>query len=573
MKPMALTWAWWGWEPLSFYRQAGPGAAGVQGVAGEALESWYRWLHEEATVEAAAGLGINCLVTHFIKGFGPEHERAEMQWSAALAEKCHRHGMAVVGYLQYGTLFHQNFFQECPEARDWIQLTESGEPQLWCNTPSRYLPCIEADGFLRYLKRCIRTALTETGLDGIHFDNFYVRPCYCLRCRTAFRQETGAELPGETMIATAPEAPLVRRWTRFRCERLTRRLVDLRDTARAYRPDVLTIWNPSPIRGTLDQRLLRGTDFYELGRVAGLLWSESGNFPEVQEGTPIHQVNFFKTAEAVGYQTFSTVWRSGREGHGLPETPLEVALVTAEAAAFGGVPGTNWLMRPGYREQFSDGPLVRAWKRQIDFIHAHAELFAGSRGCGDVALYFERGQAEGDFASLYGQFLTLQQLLLQKHVFFDLVFSGQEERLDAYPLVISVGGCPASARALLTFSAVELAGGVDGTYAARVSLPPRADLLAGRIFAALPGRDVVADVPETVFLERRVAADGRQLLHVVNYDNRHRVRDGRICFARPPQGLTWLSADGRQRLVPEGNGVSLPELETWALLVWEEASC
>lgn len=568
-----FVWAWWGWEPLQFYLQPGNHAPGARGFSPEALADWYRWLHEESTVKAAADLGINCIVTHFVKGFGPEHEREEMNRTAALTEKCHRHGITVFGYLQYGSLFHETFFQERPEARNWIQVAEDGSPLVWCGVKTRCLPCIQSEEFLKYLKSCVRTGVMETGLDALHFDNFYLRPCYCPRCREAFRKETGEELPSEKMTASTPGAPLVRQWTRFRCDQLTRRMIELRDYARSLRPDILTIWNPSPIRGTLDQRLLRGTDFYDLGRNAGFLWSESGNFPETTGGTPIHQVNFFKTAEAVGYRTLSTVWKSGIEGLGLPEIPESVALVTAETAAFGAVPGNNWLMRPEFMHQLPDGVLCREWKRQIDFIRTNDDLFSGSRGKGEIALYFDRERAELDFASAYGQFLTLQQLLLQKHFPFDLVFSGQEERLEKYPLVLGAGAKEAAGHPLMTFTQAELDGNVSGTYSARVPLPQKADELVNRIRAALPSRELDVNAPETVLLERRIAADGRNLLHFINYDNLHPVRGIRICFRTPPEHLEWVSVDGNHVIQFSGNEAILPELETWATLVWEAQSC
>ena len=563
-KPMI--WAWWGWEPLPFYLHYKKNAPGLLNPSEEELKEWYRKIHDGSTVRAAAGLGINCIATHYIKGFGPEHESKDVQLTAELVKTCHRNGIKVFGYLQYGSIFYETFFQEYPEAANWIQVDENGVPRCWCNNKNRYMPCIQSREYMDYLKERIREGLLKVGLDGLHFDNFYSQPCYCPSCREAYLQESGEEQPSEKTMDTTPCSPSVQRWVRFRGRTLADRMIELRDYARSLKPDVMTIWNPSQIRGLQNQRMLRSADFFELGKNAGILFSESGNFPRIEDGGIIHQVNMFKTAEAVGYQTFSTVWKSGTEGTGLPDTPEEVALIQAESCAFGAVPGNNWLMRPQNIYQLPDGNLCREWKRQIDFFLAHQDLFAGSRGKGELALYYDREQAEVDFVSAYLQFLSLQELLLRNHISFDLIFSGQEERFREYPLIL---GAETARKDVMTFSPEELlSGGVSGTYSAAVEPPARGRELASRIRTALGDRELEVSAPETVFIERRITGDGRNILHLVNYDNRTPVRDLRIHFQKPPEKLLRYSPEGNQAVSLAGTEAVLPELKTWAILVW-----
>jgi len=563
-----IIWAWWGWEPLPFYLRYKKNAVGLLDPGDGELREWYRRLHDEETVKAAAGLGINCIATHYIKGFGPEHEREDVQLTAKLVKLCHKHGIRVFGYLQYGSIFYETFFQEYPEAAEWIQMDENGRPQCWCGHEYRRMPCLQSREYLDYLKERIRTGLLEVGLDGLHFDNFYSRPCYCPRCREAWRRESGEELPAGKMLETIPTPPAVRRWVKFRCETLAAHMAELRQYARSLKPDVMTIWNPSQIRGLQNQRLLRAADFFELGKNAGFLWSESGNFPRLTADGMIHHVNFVKTAAAAGYRTFLTAWKSGDEGTGLPETFEEVALSHAESCAFGADPGNNWLMRLQNIRQLPDGPLCREWKRQVDFFLAHRDLFAGSRGRGELALYYDRERAEADFVSAYRQFLALQEMLLENHFTFDLVFSGQEERFGEYPLVL---GAETSRPGVMTFSREELLSGeITGAYSAAVRPPAGSRELVARIRKALPRRELEIFAPETVFAERRISSDGRNILHLVNYDNRNPVGGLRIRFATPPGDLTRYSPEGDRTLCIDGPEALLPVLRTWAVLVWAE---
>ena len=428
------------------------------------------------------------------------------------------------------------------------------------------MPCLQSREYLDYLRERIRTGLLGVGLDGIFFDNFYSRPCYCPRCREAWLRESGEELPSGKMLETVPAPPAVRRWVKFRCETLAAHMAELRQYARSLKPDVMTIWNPSQINGSRNQRLLRAADFFELGKNAGFLWSESGNFPRLTPEGMIHQVNFIKTAAAVGYRTFLTPWKSGAEGTGLPETPEEIALSHAESCAFGADPGNNWLMRVRNIRQLPDGPLCREWKRQVDFFLEHRDLFAGSRGRGVLALYYDRERAEADFTSAYRQFLVLQEMLLENHFTFDLVFSGQEERFGEYPLVL---GAETSRPGVMTFSREELLSGeVEGTYAAAVRPPARSRELAARIREALPERELEVFAPGTVFAERRISSGGRNVLHLVNYDNRSPVADLRIRFGTPPEGLVRYSPEGDGTLRRDGAEAVLPQLDTWTVLVW-----
>ena len=570
MNSEMLIWAWWGWEPLQFYLwNNGKPEERTDDELAE-LRFWYDLLHREDSVRQAAELGVNCIVTHFVKGFGLAAEQEEICNCRKLTEICHRHGIKVFGYLQYGSIFHESFFKEHPEAVNWIKVDQSGAPVLWCGSPGRYLPCINSPEYLEHLKKCICTGIQEVGLDGLHFDNFYAQPCYCQRCNRAYRDFCGEAQPSPDEINDAPYSEKVRRWVKYRVQVLTERMTVLRNYARSLDPEIMTIWNPSPIRGTLDQRLIRAADFCELGKNAGMLWAESGNCPRMSDGKLINQVNFFKTAEAIGYQLFSTTWKSGKEGHGLVSTPREVKLVTAEAAVFGAWPGTNFMMRQQNIKDFPDGELCQAFRSMVKFYRDNRELFVGSIPAGEVVLHFDWEEAEKDFSKVYGKFQILQQIMLQYQISYDLSFSGYSI-LPAEKPVISTGKIPNSVHKAVHIAPQEINAEISGSYSASASLPADAEKIAGKIISAIDNRELTVNAPPTVLIERRHTADGRNVLHCINYDNANPFYNLKVKFAVPVEKARWISPDFDGLIPVSGSDITLDKLDTWAVLVWEEA--
>ena len=557
-------WAWWGWEPLRFY-QTSQSAVELPPNFSEDMRKWYDLLHSEETVKAAADLGVDFAVTHFVKGFGLANERGEMKNTRLLAERCHRHGIRVCGYLQFGTLFHRQFFQATPEARQWIQVKEDGTPQWWCDNPERYLPCVNADGFFSYLKESIRIGLTETGLDALHFDNFYSRPCYCPRCRQAFRSETGLELPSESLLEktdTLWTDSTLLTWIRWRCTRLAQRQRELAEYARAIKPDTLIIWNPSPIRGLLNQPALRATDPRLLGPATGFLWAEGGNFPSIaKDGTLVHQANFYKTAEALGYRVFSTVWTHDREGDGLPVSAAEIELYLAEAMVFHGCLGTNWLLRPGrlqtLLESGRNSPLLAAFGRYVAFFRQHEEIYAQSKPDNPIAVQLDYDECIADYRNLYGRFLLIQQILLQNHLPFDLQFTpGQRHALVLKPAT----ALPRTWDVRKSFA---------GEYRTYCSLPSGHGELARQWAASvqdtLPCQ--VLQAKNTTVAELRRLADGRHALHLLHYQATD--EPVAVTFRPSPSAVHLLTPEDETTLSPDTNGaLTLPPFHTLATLIW-----
>ena len=151
----------------------------------------------------------------------------------------------------------------------------------------------------------------------------------------------------------------------------------------------MLLFNPSGIRGTINQTVKRSIFPRRFGARGHYIWAEGGNHPGVDKNNLIHQVNYFRTGDACGYRLFPTTWQSHNEGAGLAVTGKAIALNTAESAAFGAVPGTNWALRalPGnstdtYLYMFNRG--TTAWGRSIDGKLYYAALYSGALSAANV---------------------------------------------------------------------------------------------------------------------------------------------------------------------------------------------
>ncbi len=454
-----LYWSWWGWEPLDHYRRVGGVAGAVDGSAAW-LTHWYTRLHTEELVQTMADLGVNLAVTHFFKGFGLMHERDEHARLQQLVHRANRHGIRVLGYCQSRSLYYETILAEVSTASEWIQKEVDGRNKTWGGSYYRWAPCVMSRGFRDYIKEVIRFGLEEIGLDGFHFDNDYAQPCYCDTCEQAFRAWLTERFPNprehfglasfdhvrQPPPRQRPGAirdPLERAWVRFRCEGLAEFHEEITTHARAIRPGVLLCGNPAYPR--------RPHAAYEnsvwaplLGRHLDLMFAENGNFPGINGGALVSQIRGYKQGGAVGYRVISTTWRRGDAStpSGLPETAAEVELQVAEAAANGGIPGSNWALRP-----LNDGSLIRidraelrdALRRSLDFVRRNEERFAGASPVRDVAVLRTFASLTYDTRLANDTILAVEEALIQTGFSWEALFADDLAPLDEFGVLVVAG--------------------------------------------------------------------------------------------------------------------------------------
>lgn len=454
-----LYWAWWCWEPLDHYRRTG-GIVGAVDTRAPEMPQWYERIHSEEVVRMMSELGVNLACTHFFKGFGLVHERAEQQRTAGLVQIAHRHGIKVLGYCGSNSIYRAQFFEEVPEAEGWLARDEKGAVRKWGGKDFRPMPCPLGREYLDYLKRAIRTGLEEVKLDGLHFDNCYALPCYCDRCHEAFRgwltarhphpqERFGRDSFHEVSIPLAEKPapaqitdPLTREWVRWRCETQAARQAELAQHAREIKPDVLLLGNPAYPREA-NSPYLRSIWAPWFGQHLDLMFAENGNFSRIEDGAMVSQVRAFKHAAATGYRVVSTVWKRNKlTAHGLPDTEEEIALQIAESAANGAVPGTNWALRPlgeGDRMRVERPDLRAALAKHLGFARSMESLQQNAKPVRDVAALHSFASTAFDNETSLALSLSIEEILIRGGFAWEVVFADHLDRLQGFAALVVAG--------------------------------------------------------------------------------------------------------------------------------------
>ena len=632
--PPPYYWSWWGWEPLAHYRRTG-GVVGAVDVNAPGFPQWYERLHSEEMVRSMAELGVNLAVTHFFKGFGLKHERGDQRRTAELVRCAHRHGIRVLGYCQSRSLYYETFLAEEPQAEQWIQRDADGKCRTWGAAYFRWAPCIHSQEFREYMKRVIRVGLEEVGLDGLHFDNDYAEPCYCPRCQQAFRAWLVGHCPDprgrfgldsfdHVRQPPAPASagrildPLVQAWIRFRCQSLGEYHRELASYARTLRRDVILLANPAYPRGP-DGPVRRSVWAPTVGQYLTLMFAENGNSAGLSDGAMISQIRAYKHAAAIGYRVVSTTWKRGLglSGLALPQNPAEITLQVAEATAFGGIPGTNWALRPdgqGDRMRIDRPELREALKQYLQFARRTEKLRPSAGPVRDVAVLQTFASMAFDAAAASALVLGAEEVLIRSGFAWETVFGDALDRLQGFAALVLAGQShlrDEECRAICDFArrggGLVLAGDNaqydehGGRRAANpldqlagpqiVRLEPRLVRAAGESGYTdqipLPrGHQQVADAlrkaigdrlsvrlsgSDTVATAAYELADGRLAAHLVNY-----------AAPKPPEGLKlWLgrrwrdasqarmmTAESLEQVLPVAAGtVEVPPFSVYAVLV------
>jgi hypothetical protein len=457
--PTPYYWSWWGWEPQDHYRRTN-GIVGAVDVTAPGFPQWYERLHSEDMVRAMSKLGVNLAITHFFKGFGLKHEHAEQQRTAQLVRAAHRHGVRVLGYCQSRSLYYETFLAEEPQAETWIQRDADGKLRTWGSAYFRWAPCIHSREFRDYMKRAIRVGLEEVGLDGLHFDNDYCEPCYCPRCEKAFRDWLTANcrdprdrfgLASFDTVRQPPTLasagriidPLVQAWVRFRCESLGEYHRDITDYARSLRGDVILLANPAYPRGS-DGPYRRSVWAPAVGRHLTLMFAENDNSAGMADGAMISQIRAYKHASAIGYRVVSTTWKRGKglTGLALPQKSEEITLQVAEAAAFGGIPGTNWALRPdgpGDRMRIDVPELRAALGQYLAFARQTENLRPDTRSIRDVAVLQTFASMVFEAAVAPALVLGAEEVLIRDGFAWETVFGDRMDRLNGFAALVLAG--------------------------------------------------------------------------------------------------------------------------------------
>ena len=176
-------------------------------------------------------------------GFPPEIEQQDWEAFRQATQVYQSAGARVFGYIQVSNCVFAGSFME----RDWYALDPRGRRFPYYT--GRYMTCWLHPEWRAHLQAMIEGVI-QAGADGVFFDNPWhgAGPlhsggawmggagCYCERCRTAFRNASGLDIPRHIEPEHDEHARIYLRW---RADQVTATLDALAAPARAHKADVI----------------------------------------------------------------------------------------------------------------------------------------------------------------------------------------------------------------------------------------------------------------------------------------------------------------------------------------------
>ena len=454
-----MNWVWAGWEPHQFYRRLG---GYHEAQEGNALWSgdWFKKLESEDTAKALADAGINWVTTHFYKGFGLETEREEIEATARMIANCHKHGVKVFTYIQYGTVMPETIRGETEQAKDWGRTDWNGQhdghPYEYGDQYWRAKPCANTPGFRDYLLQCVERAI-GIGADGIWIDNLQADGCHCPYCQEAFRayvkahvkdpwQELGLR-PEQLDTLTIPRAerprdPLFQLWVRCRVEETRTSLAMLCAKARELKPDVVMAANIGI--GNHQRHVIENANWHAMLELLDYTYAENHLFPRWEDGKIISQHYSYSIGNAVDTRIVpGAAVGSAFRGLPLPHVPEERRLrrCFAESVMYGdhalggpwGLRGENGGADPIL---LRDAPWRALNRRLAEFYGRKPDWFSGAKDASRVAILYSFDALLGDESGYREGYEAMAQALMRHQIPFRYLLSDRLEKLNEVSLLI-----------------------------------------------------------------------------------------------------------------------------------------
>ncbi|MBO4647362.1 MAG: hypothetical protein J5806_04325 [Lentisphaeria bacterium] len=593
-----VLWAFWGHEPLAFYKRRNGNKKTLFGN-GEWIDAWYRRLHTEEAIARLADLGVNLIYTHFYKAMGLEFEREEMENTAKIVEIAHRHGIRVLGYATINSVFDESLACEIPDIGSMRIVRANGKES---DNYRDYL-CLNSRYYAEYYPKVLEYGIRHVGLDGFHIDNAVAPPCRCERCLAGFRQFLEENISDPRSVGLPsfqyvrlPMVPLVRgtdpialmavRYYRSLYEKVFGKIYRY---VKTLRPDALVLIN----NGFADEKITPAQLGYEIAddHDSDYIFIETPDrfIGRRENGELKNAVIAWKLAAMAGKKAFNTMWMSfGVE----PKTPAAIKRVLFESMVFGSISGTNWAARPvkhGAQMLLDDEMHFSTIRDSFGFYKKHCELYDGTRTLCDVRVLY-LPDARLALACPYEKVLhlTADALAANAAVYsFAQLTDAPRPGLVLIPYAEYLSDREVEAIGKLKAAGAKLVFlGTPGIYRENgeerevkpfesetiIPLPentPESEAEFQQTVAAAVPRAVRLNRPD-ILLERAETADGRQVIHLLNPDNENPVSGLEVEIPVEAGDLIEvISPDDPAPEFTAGNGiVRLARLETLVTLVF-----
>ena len=294
-----MRWTFGAHEPFAMYRRNGKRTTG--GIEGSArwVKPWLDWFDTKSP-ELMEDLGLNWCHARFYKGMGWEVEKDDLPNVKRFVDACHAHGVKVLAYMQFSTLYYETMLEEVPNLEKWACVDENGKKRVYFgNAYYRWRTCPTCDEWEQYIKPIMTIAVTEGGYDGVMFDNCFSEPCYCERCLGRFREHLAKlpdlkdrfgftnmkhmRFPPEKAIRSEVKDPLVQEWLIWRAEVMQRLFARLNAHLKSVKPDAVFSANPQPLRRIEGWRTF-SVDMCRFVQNFDIVISQNGNYPAYDVG-------------------------------------------------------------------------------------------------------------------------------------------------------------------------------------------------------------------------------------------------------------------------------------------------
>jgi hypothetical protein len=423
-------------EPLSFMRRGGSASVNE--------EMKFLDDHKEENIKKLAENGCNFIRMHFYKGFGLEAEKEEIEMTRDFVKLCHKYGVRVQLYTQFGTLFPETLLAEQPGMMDWIQTDADGKPVtlLYGHQSFRYYPCFNREGYWDYLEKVIELGINSIGADAIGFDNISTGEepyaCNCECCKKAFvkylkdkyRPDTieGEKLTKERFgfkildyikppqwhyfmhpfNLTEIDDPVIQEWVLFRCESIQKVMKRLYGFCRKLNPDVLLEFNAYRGFG-INTAFVFGLYVPDFTDCMDAFYDECDPIPEfTEDGRLLHKIRGYKMGQAMEKVVFS--------GHSYLAPEPSKLLSYAESMVFnkGIINGLDYASNIYMGHE-------KSHLKYLDFRRKHGEVY-DSVSAANIALYESKTTLSYNNIAPWYANVTMQQGLLRGHIPYDIVF-------------------------------------------------------------------------------------------------------------------------------------------------------
>lgn len=242
--------------------------------------------HNDVHTPAGADLVLNDLYCNWVHlmydwGFPPEVEAEDWEDFRKGAEAYHQSGSPVFAYIQTSNCVYSGSFIK----KDWYALNARGKKVYYYS--GRYMTDWTHPEWIQHLKDLAQGALAR-GADGIFFDNMWYGEepnglmgawlggagCYCERCRSLYRSETGSEIPEKIF----PNRDDVADYLRWRVNRVTATMQELADFIHTIKPDAPISANDYDVT-MRNSYLIYGIDVEALSKVQDVIMVENFALP------------------------------------------------------------------------------------------------------------------------------------------------------------------------------------------------------------------------------------------------------------------------------------------------------